>query len=134
MASSLKVLLTINISGAPVPFAQPFTVPILETEQEAALYQVTAAASATVTVWDGAPLGATAAFIALVADRAARFTFTCAGGNFTIQAVIPGIPIIIGGAQINVGSGLQNITQITATNVDTAEIMTISACIAQAAS
>lgn len=134
MASSLSVLLTINLAGSPIPFAQPFTVPLLETEQEPAVYQITVAADDEGVVWDGEPLGTTADFIALVANRSAQFRFTCAGGDFTIEATTPGIPVVISGGQIDVGSGLQNITQIDAINVDTVEIMTVSACIAQAAS
>lgn len=149
MASSLNVLLTINIAGAPLPFAQPFTVPIVDLEQEPAVYQVTIGAASVGTVWDGAPLADTFNFVAIVGDRACDIEFTVNGGeadesHFTVALETPGVPFLMSGGSSYTGQTgsedaftdgtLQPITQIRASNRDEDNSLVLSVVIGQAAS
>lgn len=131
MASSIGIKMVIDIAGQPYPFAQPFTVPIIELAQDPAVFSVTVDVDNEATLWDGVPLGTTADIIALVANRAARYRISTTSGSFTLEAATAGVPTLISGGSADTGGGLEAITEIVAINPDTTNSMVVSAIIGE---
>lgn len=149
MASFIGIRLVIDVGSQPYPFAQPFTVPILELDNDPAMFQVKVDAGGTAVIWDGAPLDATFDIFATTADRACDFEFTVNGGqvdeyHWTIPCETPGIPMLLSGGQSFAGQTgtedaftegtLRSITKIRVLNRDADNEMFVNVCLAQASS
>lgn len=148
MASFIGIKMVIDIGSQPYPFAQPFTVPILELDNDPAVYQVgPVAVSSAATIWDGEPLDTTFNLFAAVADRACDFEFTVDGGeadeyHWTIPCETPGIPLLLSGGQSFAGQSgtedaftegtLKNITKIRVLNRDSVNELFVNVCLAKA--
>lgn len=130
MASNIRPRLTIDISGQPYQFSQPFVITTMELEQDPLQCQVSCAVSATTTLWDGAPPFSTMDFAAFVSDLDLTLNIQIDGGSasdYTL-ALRAGLPLVIHGAP----SGAE-VTQITATNADSANVATVTQLIGQIA-
>lgn len=148
MSSSIRTRLTIDVAGQPYQWSEPFVQAFLTLAEDPAIYQVTLAASATGTLWDGAPLIGTFDFIALRADHTCHIEFTVSGGvadeyHFTLPLRGGGYPLVIPGGQSYAGQAgtesaftegaLKEITKIRALNTDATNAAIVSILIAQVA-
>lgn len=148
MASNVTVKLLLSISGQAVTFAQPFTIPAMDTEEEPALYEVTIPANSVATLWDGAPLPPTYDFLAIISTQDIDVEFVVNGGqvdeyHFTIPVPQGGFPLIAPGGtafagQVGTGSAFvqgvrRQVTKINAKNSNTTDAALVSVLIARIA-
>lgn len=131
MASSINTRFTIDISGQPDQFAQPFVPTFMELAQDPLRAQVVIPLNSTATIWSGAPPFATLDFAAFMADRDMTLQFAVDGGgadDFTLFIPGGGFPVVVYGPAVG-----SEITSITATNLDTVTDGLVTLLIAQAA-
>ena len=141
MPSSILTRFTINVAGSPLVFGQPFATPTLTLEEDPNLYTVQLAASATATLWAGAPLVTTFDTFAATADQDCDLEFVVDGGagdehHFTLFLRGGGFPLFLcgdgsyagqTGTQNSFTSGtLKKITKINAKNRNTTLVCNIT--------
>lgn len=147
MASNITVKLLLSIAGQAVTFAQPFTVPAMDTEESPSLYEVTIPANSVGVIWDGVPLPPTYDFLAIIANQDVDVEFVVDGGqvdeyHFTVPVPQGGFPLVLpggtafagqAGAQSAFSSGTRkSITKINAKNSNTTDAALVSVLIARA--
>lgn len=131
--SSITQRFVFSVAGQPLSLANQFALPVLDLEEQAALYDVSVGADSTSTLWDGAPLPTTFDVLALVSEQSCDIEFTVNSGAslFTLFLRGGGYPLVLQGddsyVEGDTGGTLGTITMIRAKNRNTldATIVTV---------